>query len=120
MTPTAFRRLALSFPEAEESAHMGHPDFRDGGKIFATLSYPGPDSAMVKLSAAEQNAFVAMQPHAFIPAKGAWGRAGSTTVVLREAKKGVVQAALAAAWEGTAVKASGTKRQAGPNRRSGR
>jgi hypothetical protein len=39
MTPTDFRRMVLSFPEAVESAHMDHPDFRVGGKIFATLGY---------------------------------------------------------------------------------
>jgi len=37
MTPNEFRELALSFPEAIESAHMRHPDFRVGGRIFATL-----------------------------------------------------------------------------------
>jgi hypothetical protein len=40
MTPDAFRRLALSLPEAAEIGHMGHPDFRVRGKIFATLGYP--------------------------------------------------------------------------------
>ncbi len=40
MTPNEFRELALSFPEAIESAHMHHPDFRVGGRIFATLGYP--------------------------------------------------------------------------------
>jgi hypothetical protein len=40
MTAAKFRSLALSLPEISESAHMGHPDFRVGGKIFATL---GPD-----------------------------------------------------------------------------
>jgi hypothetical protein len=34
MTGDDFRKLALSFPEAIESAHMRHPDFRVGGKIF--------------------------------------------------------------------------------------
>ena len=33
-----FRRMALSLPEASESAHMGHPDFRVRGKIFGLLS----------------------------------------------------------------------------------
>jgi hypothetical protein len=28
MTPNESRELALSFPEAIESAHMHHPDFR--------------------------------------------------------------------------------------------
>ena len=35
MTKEDFRRLALELPDAVESAHMGHPDFRVGGKIFA-------------------------------------------------------------------------------------
>jgi len=43
MTPNEFRELALNFPEAIESAHMRHPDFRVGGRIFATLGYPGED-----------------------------------------------------------------------------
>jgi hypothetical protein len=28
MTADEFRSLALSLPEAEEAAHMNHPDFR--------------------------------------------------------------------------------------------
>ena len=35
-----FRRLALAFPGAEEREHMGHPDFRVGGKIFAPCTWP--------------------------------------------------------------------------------
>jgi hypothetical protein len=117
MTPAAFRRLAMSCPEAEESAHMGHPDFRVGGKIFATLGHPGAGWAMVKLSAEEQAAFVAMQPEVFVPAKGAWGRAGSTMVALRKAKQGAVQAALTAAWESAAPGASGGRGQGTQRRR---
>lgn len=37
MTADEFRRLALTLPEAVEGSHMGHADFRVGGKIFATL-----------------------------------------------------------------------------------
>jgi hypothetical protein len=40
MTANEFRRLALSLPKVAEAAHMGHPDFRVAGKIFATLGYP--------------------------------------------------------------------------------
>jgi hypothetical protein len=36
MTADKFRKLALALPEAIEAEHMGHPDFRVGGKIFAT------------------------------------------------------------------------------------
>ena len=37
MTADDFRDLALSMPDAVEGAHMGHPDFRVNGRIFATL-----------------------------------------------------------------------------------
>jgi predicted DNA-binding protein (MmcQ/YjbR family) len=49
MTPKEFRKIALSFPETEEESHMGHPDFRVSGKIFATLG-PDEDWGMVKLT----------------------------------------------------------------------
>jgi hypothetical protein len=43
---TEFRRLALSLPAAVEGAHMGHADFRVGGRIFATLGHPSPRCAV--------------------------------------------------------------------------
>lgn len=58
MTPNDFRQLALSLPEVIESAHMRHPDFRVGGRIFATLGYPDEDSAVVKLTREVQKEFV--------------------------------------------------------------
>jgi hypothetical protein len=104
MKPNEFRELALSFPEAIESAHMRHPDFRVGGKIFATLGYPDEDSAMVKLLADEQKEFVRANPDFFQPAKGAWGRQGSTIVYLPAARIDIVREALTAAWRNTAPK----------------
>ena len=38
MNAADFRRIALSFEGAEASSHMGAPDFRVGGRIFATLA----------------------------------------------------------------------------------
>jgi hypothetical protein len=104
MTPNEFRQLALSFPEAIESAHMHHPDFRVGGKIFATLGYPNKDSAMVKLKPGEQKDFVRKNPGVFKTVKGAWGRQGSTNVYLPAAMTDVVNEALTAAWRNTAPK----------------
>jgi hypothetical protein len=98
MTPNEFRELALSFPEAIESAHMHHPDFRVGGKIFATLGYPDEDSAMVKLSADDQKEFVRTSPGVFTPVKGAWGRQGATNIYLPAATIDMVREALTAAW----------------------
>jgi hypothetical protein len=104
MTPNEFRELALSFPEVIESAHMRHPDFRVGGRIFATLGYPDEHAAMVKLSPEEQNEFVRTSPSVFQPAKGAWGRQGSTTVYLPAAPINIVREALTAAWRNIAPK----------------
>src|SRR5438874_7297170 len=101
MTADAFRRLALSLPEAVEGSHMGHADFRVGGKIFATL---GPDESwgMVKLTPEQQVEFVRLTPKIFEPISGAWGRRGATKVVLKAATKTAVVPALVAAWKNTA------------------
>ena len=104
MTADQFRKLALSLPETSESAHMGHPDFRVGGKIFATLGYPDNDWGCFKLTAAQQRRLVQDDPQVYVPAAGAWGRSGMTTVRLRRAKKEVVQQALTHAWCNTAPK----------------
>ena len=103
MTADDFRRLALSLPEASEQQHMGHPDFRVGGKIFATL---GPDEiwGMVKLTPEEQAALIKSEPEAYEPASGAWGRRGCTIVRLRKAKVLTLRHAMLAAWRLTAPK----------------
>src|SRR3954452_2404638 len=93
-----FRRMALSFPETEERAHMKHPDFRVRGKIFATLSYPDAEWGMVKLAPEEQQNYLDAAPDAFEPASGAWGRGGATMVRLKAAKKTEVKKALETAW----------------------
>jgi hypothetical protein len=104
MTANDFRHLALSFPEVIESAHMYHPDFRVGGKIFATLGYPNEDCAMVKLTAAEQKDFVRSAPEVFRVVKGAWGRQGATNVRLAAANMDQVREALSLAWRNAASK----------------
>ncbi len=98
MTPEEFRKMALSLPQASEGAHMGHPDFRVGGKIFATLSPPGLGWAMVKLTPEQQESFVQAEPEVFTPFNGAWGRGGATKVQLRAAKKRSLRTALVLAW----------------------
>ena len=75
------------------------------GKIFATLGYPETGWGMVKLAAAQQKRLVALDPDVFVPAAGAWGRAGATTVRLRSADKATVRKAVTAAWCNTAPKA---------------
>ena len=104
MTADDFRRLALSFPETVESGHMGHPDFRVAGKIFATLAHPDQDWAMVKLTPEQQEEVVRTDPAVFTPVKGGWGRQGATQVRLKAAKKAVLAQAMAAAWRNRAPK----------------
>jgi hypothetical protein len=97
-TPDDFRRIALSFARAEERSHIAHPDFRVGGRIFATLGAPDEAHGMVALMPEQQEDFIASAPHAFRPAAGAWGRRGSTLVRLEAVTQDVLEAALAAAW----------------------
>jgi hypothetical protein len=104
MTAKDFRAIALSLPETEERKHMDHPDFRVAGKIFATLGYPDKTRGMVKLSPEQQHYFSKDRPDAFIPLKGAWGRRGATSVVLKAVKKDVLRRAIEAAWRNTAPK----------------
>jgi hypothetical protein len=104
MTPSDFRKIALSFPEAEERLHMDHPDFRVAGKIFATLGYPDKTRGMVKLSPEDQHNFGKDYPAAFVPVKGAWGRRGATSVYLKPAGKEIMRRALEAAWRNIAPK----------------
>jgi hypothetical protein len=96
--------MALSLPETKEVGHMGHPDFRVGGKIFATLGYPDESWGMVKLTALEQVLFIEAEPDVFQPVKGGWGKRGATRVCLRAAKKPGLEKALMAAWKNTAPK----------------
>jgi len=99
MTPDEFRKIALSFEGAEERSHMDHPDFRVHEKIFATLGYPDLRYAMVKLHPEQQQNFVDSNPEGFAPVKGAWGRKGSTSVLLDRVTQAQVRAALQSAWQ---------------------
>src|SRR5258708_4822968 len=103
MTAAEFRRLALRLPEASESAHMNHPDFRVNGKIFATL---GPDESwgMVKLTPEQQRLWIKSEPKVFDPIRGAWGRRGCTKVNIGAATADVLDDALVAAWRNVAPK----------------
>jgi hypothetical protein len=104
MTEKEFRAMALSLPGAVEASHMDHPDFRVGGKVFATVRYPRPGWGMVALTPDEQSLIVQAEPDVFSPAAGAWGRRGATLVDLKRARKRSVRTALAAAWRRRAPK----------------
>jgi len=105
MTIAEFRRIALSMPQATESAHMGHPDFRVKGKIFATLfSRDGDDWGMVKLKPDQQRRFVEANPGVFEPVWGGGGSGGATQMRLGAVDKKTLRDAMFTAWLNTAPK----------------
>ena len=106
MTPDGFRRIALGLEGVIENAHHGHPDFRVGGRIFATLGYPDRRWGMVNLTPEQQLIWVRGHPDAFFPSKGKWGEQGSTSVRLDALDEETAGEALTLAWQNTVAKAS--------------
>jgi len=98
MNADDFRRIALSMPGAEESSHMGAPDFRVGGRIFATLASQKRGYGNLMLTPEQQAAFVDELPEIFLPVAGGWGRNGATHVRLAAANEEVLAGALRTAW----------------------
>lgn len=111
MTPADFRKIALSMPETAESEHMAHPDFRVGGKIFATLGYPDQDHGMVVLPPEEQAGWIKSHSKVFFPAKGAWGKRGSTCVRLELVDLATLRRVMEIAWRKRAPKRLTSARQ---------
>ena len=116
LTPDDFRRIALDTEGATESSHMGHPDFRLNGRIFATLCYPDKDWGMVRLTPGEQQLFVIARPRMFAPAAGAWGAGGATIVRLAEAHEPTLREAMALAWTHAAAARRSKRPPAAPRR----
>jgi hypothetical protein len=110
LTPDQFRSIALGMDGAIESAHMGHPDFRAHGRIFATL-HPGGEAGMVKLTPAQQEEFMHEDPVAFMPASGAWGRQGCTTVKLAAVDQDTLGQAITFAWQNTKKQTTVTRKK---------
>ena len=107
MTGEDFRRLALSLPEAVEQGHMGHPDFRVGGKIFASMD-TGGRRGCVKLAPDHQEMLLDAEPALFEPAEGYWGRKGWTYLRLAGADEAAARGVLTASWKNAASKALAT------------
>jgi hypothetical protein len=116
MTADDFRRIALSLEGAEESSHMGHPDFRVDGRIFATLAAAAKGYGNLLLDPEQQAKFVEELPEVFIPIPGGWGRNGFTHIRLAAANKDVLEGALRTAWKLRVDKnrGSGSKKQRHP------
>ncbi len=119
MTADDFRDIALGMHDAIESTHMGHPDFRANGRIFATL-HSDDRWGMVKLTPEEQREFMRAHPKMFEPSAGAWGRQGCTNVRLTAADTATVRGAMTLAWQGVVDKPAARRASSGAGKKTPR
>ena len=119
MNVADFRRIALSLPGAEESSHMGNPDFRVDGRIFATLASAKQGYGNLMLSMEQQTAFVEEMPEVFLPIPGGWGRMGMTHIRLAEASEDVLYGALHTAWKLRVEKSAKSSKKKRPPKAGG-
>lgn len=96
-TDDAFRHLALSFPRAVERAILGSQEFRVRDTAFATLGWPEPGWAVVRLAPADQASFIS-QSTALSAEPGGRGRRGVTRVRLTGLDEALLKPIIAAAW----------------------
>ena len=94
-----FRRLALSFPNTQESSHMGAADFRVENRIFCTLAHQQKGFGNLMLTPTLQADLVADRPDLFLPIAGGWGRMGATHIRLAEADEDTLAGALYTAYK---------------------
>ena len=116
MTDDQFRAIALGLKGASEGAHMGHPDFRADGRIFASLRGDG-QRGMVKLTPEQQAEFIERDPEVFAPESGAWGRQGCTRVMLARADEETLGEALTLARRNNAVQPPARARGTSPSKK---
>jgi hypothetical protein len=110
LTEDDFRRIVLGMTGVNESAHMGHPDFRVNDRIFATL-HADREWGMVKLTPEQQGPYVRDFPGVFVPESGAWGRQGCTAVRLARVDEETLGEALTLAWRNAVARQPAPRRE---------
>lgn len=78
---------------------MGSPDFRVGGRIFATLASAKQGYGNLMLTSEQPAAFVEEMPDLFLPVHGGWGRMGATHIRLAAVTEDVLTGVLQTAWK---------------------
>ena len=103
MTPDAFRRLALSLPDAHEEPHFARTSYRVGKKIFATMTRDG-EEAMVRVAAPEKlEALLAGHPERFFSHGGWTTRNGAIGVRLARVPLRQLRPLLVDSWRRVAT-----------------
>lgn len=98
ITTASVRRIALSFPEAEEKPHFEKTSFRFKERIFATVNEE-KKTITVKLTPVDQSAFCAFDASVIYPVPGTWGKQGWTVIELRKVRISTLRDALRTSYE---------------------
>jgi len=93
----AFRKLALSFPDATEAPHFEKTSFRVKNKIFATYDAKNK-RACIKLSEIDQDVFALVDRTIIYPVDNKWGKQGWTLIELNKVNKDLFKDALTTAY----------------------
>jgi hypothetical protein len=104
MTPVAFRRLALSLPEAHEEPHFERTSFRIGKKIFATMTADGREAMVPVKDADLLQALLVEHPEVFFSYGGWTDRNGSLGVRLAKVEASMMKDLVTEAWKRIAPK----------------
>lgn len=93
----AFRKKALSFPEATEEKHFEKISFRIRKKIFATYD-GGLERACLKLSEIDQDVFSSVNRNIIYPVDNQWGKQGWTLIEMEKIPTEIFMDALSHAY----------------------
>ncbi|MBO9707983.1 MAG: hypothetical protein J7521_07215 [Caulobacter sp.] len=97
MTPNAFRAAAASLPAVHSACVLETEVFKVRGRTFATLNWPAPGWAIVKLRTSDQIRLIA-QSRALAREPGPRGKKGVTVVQMKALEEAEGAEVLAAAW----------------------
>ncbi len=104
MTEAQARKLALSFPEAEERPHFDRAAFKVAGKRGRTFCTLGAGTLNLKVTPRERiYSLLKEQPRVFIDL-GGWTRMGFVGIRLSQVKEPLVRELLTDAWKRVASK----------------
>jgi predicted DNA-binding protein (MmcQ/YjbR family) len=98
-----FRKLALSFPGAEEHPHFEIVAFKVNKKIFVTLNEKHM-RACVKLSEIDQSAFCSYDAEVMYPVPNKWGKQGWTLINLAKVPEEMLRDTLQTSFDTVKVK----------------
>jgi hypothetical protein len=104
MTPAAFRRLALSMPDAHEEPHFERTSFRVQKKIFATMTADGKEAMVPVKDPDLVQTLLASHAEVFFSHGGWTVRNGSLGVRLAKADPAMMKDLLTEAWKRIAPK----------------